>query len=286
MSPPGEQEAWLERDGKQYVLHGDCSFGRAALNTFVLESPNVSRLHAIIHLESAGAFWLIDFGSINGTLVNKRRIHEPVRIRDRDQIMIGGNVFIFRQPRRNSGEHRIGGPLLTLQEIENLPCWLFVADIKNFTQLSRSMKSEELATLVSRWLLTCKEIIEGHQGTVNKYLGDGILAYWRDDEGAPQNIVAVIAELKKAQTRGDPAFRFVVHFGSVAVGGVASIREETLMGSEVNFVFRLEKLAASLSERCGISDAANEKLKELVPTRPLGDFEIKGFEGKRAFFAV
>jgi adenylate cyclase len=285
MSFTEENEAWLEGDGKQYVLHGNCSLGRAALNTVVLESPKVSRLHAIIHLESDGAFWLIDLGSSNGTFLNKRRIREPVRIRDQAQIMIGGIAFVFHQPRKSSGEHRIGYPLLTLQEMENLPCWLMVADIKNFTPLSRTMANDELATLVSDWLATCKEVIEGHQGAINKYLGDGILAFWRDADGSAKNIAAVIGALKKAQVR-HPHFRFVVHFGSVAIGGVSSMREESLMGSEVNLVFRLEKLAASLGEECGISDTAHAKLKELVPARLLGNYELKGFEGERAFFAV
>ena len=121
---------------------------------------------------------------------------------------------------------------------------------------------------------------------MNKYLGDGILAFWYDNEDAPKNIVAVITALKNAQKRGDPVFRFVVHFGLVAVGGIASTREETLMGSEVNLIFRLEKLAASLGEACGVSDAAQLKLAGLISTRRVGDFELKGFEGKRAFFAV
>jgi class 3 adenylate cyclase len=58
------------------------------------------------------------------------------------------------------------------------------------------------------------------------------------------------------------------------------------MGSEVNLVFRLEKLLASLGEPCGISDAAHAKLKQLLPARALGDYELKGFEMKRALFAV
>lgn len=286
MSLPDENEAWLERDGGHHVLEGNCSLGRASLNGLVLESSKVSRLHAIIQKESSGAFWLIDLGSINGTFLNKRRIHEPVRLHDHDQIMVGGNAFEFRQPGRNSGEYRPGTPLITLQQMENLPCWLLVADIINFTPLSRSMRSEELATLVSAWLATCKEIIEAHQGDVNKYLGDGILAYWRDDEGAAENVVEAIASLKKAQARPGPEFRFVLHHGSVAIGGVASLREETLMGSEVNLVFRLEKLAASVGEACGISESARERLNELVATRLVGHYELKGFEGKRAFFAI
>jgi class 3 adenylate cyclase len=176
--------------------------------------------------------------------------------------------------------------VLTLQEqIEEVPCWLLVADIKNFTPLSRELLSDKLATLVSSWLATCKDIVEKHGGVVNKYLGDGILAYWSDEEGTVNNVVAAIAALKQAQT-GGPEFRFIIHFGPVGIGGVPAAREETLMGSEVNLVFRLEKLLASLGESCGISDTAHAKLKERLPSRPLGDHELKGFEGKRSLFAL
>jgi len=286
MSLPEEPEAWLEREDQQHILEDSCSIGRATLNTLVVDSAKVSRLHAIIHSERAGAFWLVDLGSSNGTFLNKRRIHEPARLRDCDHITIGGNAFIFRQSRDPSDRPRSTAPVLTLQEqIEEVPCWLLVADIKNFTPLTRELLSEKLAMLVSSWLASCKDIIEKHGGTVNKYLGDGILAYWPDEEGTAKNIATVIAALKQAQTRG-PEFRFVVHFGSVAIGGVSAIREETLMGSEVNLVFRFEKLLASLREPCGISDAAHTKLKGILPARALGDFELKGFETKRALFAV
>ena len=73
--------------------------------------------------------------------------------------------------------------------------------------------------LVSSWLATCKDIIEKNSGIVNKYLGDGILAYWPDSECDARDIVAVIAALKKEQSRG-PGFRFVLHFGLIAIGGV------------------------------------------------------------------
>jgi class 3 adenylate cyclase len=77
-----------------------------------------------------------------------------------------------------------------------------------------------------------------------------------------------------------------VHFGPVAIGGIASMGEESLMGGEVNLIFRLEKLAGSLGESCGLSETAHTKLEGLVPARSLGEFELKGFERKRAFFAL
>jgi adenylate cyclase len=285
MSLP-EHEAWLDADGEQYRLEGNCSIGRAGLNTLVIDSPKVSRLHSIIHLEDSGAFWLIDLGSSNGTFLNKRRIHEPVRLRDGDEVIIGSRAFVFRQPRGKPSAELRGGPLATLQEVENADCWLLLADIKDFTPLSRSMISGELANLVSEWLASCKTIIEKHGGTVNKYLGDGILAYWRSDHNVSDEIVRTIDALKIAQAGDGPAFRFVLHFGTVAIGGVPLTREETLMGTEVNLLFRLEKVLASLGEPCAISESAEARLGQILPCRSLGEYELKGFQRKRSLFAL
>jgi adenylate cyclase len=173
-----------------------------------------------------------------------------------------------------------------LREVENIPCWLLVADIRSFTPLSRSMQSTDLDVLLGAWIFTCKQIIENQHGIINKYLGDGFLAYWPEATTTPKEIVAVISALKELQQQKLPEFRFVVHFGAVAIGGVASMGEESLMGGELNLIFRLEKLASSLGEPCALSEAAHTKLRELVPVRALGEFELKGFETKCAFFAL
>jgi len=287
VNAPPEEGAWLEAaDGTQYPIHGSCSLGRTAANTIVLESPKVSRRHALIHLQNIGELWLIDFGSSNGTFLNKRRIHHPIRLRDGDHITISDQLLTFRQPVTISEEYKTDVMQRTLRELENIPCWLLVADIRGFTPLSRQLQSEDLDVLVGAWIFSCKEIIESRHGIVNKYLGDGFLAYWPDAATTPEEIVAVISALKELQRKKWPEFRFVVHFGAVAIGGVASMGEESLMGGEVNLIFRLEKLASSLGEPCALSEAAHTKFGELVPARSLGEFELKGFEGKCAFFAL
>lgn len=287
MRVPPEEVAWLEAvDGRRHPIKGNCSLGRAGANTIVLESPKVSRRHALIHLQNIGELWLIDFGSSNGTFLNKRRIHRPIRLRDGDQITIGDQVFKVREPVAISEEYKTDVMQGTLHEIETVPCWLLVADIRGFTPLSRQLQSQELDVLVGVWILSCKEIIENRHGIINKYLGDGFLAYWREADTSPGEIVAAISALKEFQRKEGPAFRLVVHFGAVDIGGVASMGEESLMGGEVNLVFRLEKLAASLGERCCVSEAANAKLRELLATRSLGEFELKGFEEKCELFAA
>ena len=287
MSAPPEEDAWLEAaDATRHLIKGSCSLGRAGANTIVLESPKVSRRHALIHLQNIGELWLIDFGSSNGTFLNKRRIHHPIRLRDGDHITISDQLLTFRQPVTISEEYKTDVMQRTLRELENIPCWLLVADIRGFTPLSRQLQSEDLDVLVGAWIFSCKEIIESRHGIVNKYLGDGFLAYWPDAATTPEEIVAVISALKELQRKKWPEFRFVVHFGAVAIGGVASMGEESLMGGEVNLIFRLEKLASSLGEPCCLSETACTKLQGLVPTRSLGEFELKGFEGKCAFFAL
>jgi adenylate cyclase len=282
-----EDGAWLEAsDGRRHALHGSSSLGRTGANRIVLESPKVSRRHALIHLQNIGEFWLIDFGSSNGTFLNKRRIHHPVRLSDGDQITIGDEVFKFRQPLAISDEYKTVVTQRTLREIENIPCWLLVADIRNFTQLTVNMQNEGLEMILGAWLATCREIIENHHGIINKYLGDGFLAFWPAVQTSAEEIVDVIAALKELQQKQSLDFRIVIHWGPVAIGGIASMGEESLMGKEVNLIFRLEKLAGSLGELCGLSDAAHKKLEELIPSRSLGEFELKGFEGKCAFFAL
>src|SRR6516164_5567731 len=287
VSAPPEGDAWLEAaDGKRHPLHGSCSLGRIATNTIVLQSSKVSRRHALIHLQNVGEAWLIDFGSSNGTFLNKQRIHRPIRLRDGDQITIGDEVFKFRQPLVISDAHKTAMAQRTSREIANIPCWLLVADIRGFTPLSRSMQSTDLDILLGAWIFDCKEIIENHHGTINKYLGDGFLAYWPAPATTSEQMMAVISALKELQRKGSPQFRLVVHFGSVAIGGVASMGEDSLMGGEVNLIFRIERLAGSLGELCCLSETALENLRGLVTARLLGEFELKGFEGKCRLFAV
>jgi len=281
-----EDGAWLEASNARHALRGNCSLGRSSGNSVILAHPKVSRRHAIIHVQNMGEFWLIDLGSANGTFVNNRRLHQPVRLHDRDHIVFGETGWIFRQPAGTALQEEITSAQRTIQAVEDRPCWLLVADLENFTQLCRSVVTERLAQLLGNWLVDCKEIVETHDGTINKYLGDGFLAYWRDDGQAEPRISAVMAAFKVLQKKEQPRFRIIVHCGTVAVGGVASMGEESLMGREVNLLFRLEKLAGSLGENTALSENARDRLQTQVSSRKLGEYPLKGFEGRYSLFAA
>src|SRR5437588_10653315 len=113
-----EQSAWLEStDGKRLLIQGNLSIGRSPKNSLILDSPKISRRHAIINLQNVGEFWLIDLGSSNGTFLRKRRVHQPLQLSDRDQIIIGDYVFTFRQPIVVTGEYKTTFIERTIREI-------------------------------------------------------------------------------------------------------------------------------------------------------------------------
>src|SRR3954452_1247108 len=118
--------AWLETSGETIPIQGNCSIGRAPGNVIVLDSQKISRRHAIINVQNIGEFWLIDLGSSNGTFLNNRRVHQPVRLCDHDQIVVGDRIFIFHQPEQISDDYRTTIVARTIREIANIPCWLLV----------------------------------------------------------------------------------------------------------------------------------------------------------------
>jgi adenylate cyclase len=279
-----EGAAWLESPGRDRItIGGNCSLGRSPVNNIVLNSPKVSRRHAIINLQNVGEFWLIDLGSSNGTFLNKRRVHHPVRLCNMDQITIGDNPFVFRQPEEISEERRTTMTQQTIRETANIPVWLLVADIENFTPLSRSMVSDKLALLVGGWVATCKEVVEQAGGEIDKYLGDGFLAYWHDDANSAARVAGGLQRLKDIQ-KNEPRFRMVLHRGLVSSGGLRSMGEESLIGKEVIYVFRMEKVAGSLGLSLLISAAARANLETFVRCISAGMCELKGFEGKHELF--
>jgi adenylate cyclase len=277
--------AWLESDmGARTPIQGTCSLGRAAINDVVLSDDKVSRRHAMINVQSQGEYWLVDLGSANGTYLNERRVTQPCRLTDRDKIAIARHQFLFRTTKHatpNGGER----PTETIQDVRTVECWLLLADIENSTHFLQRLAASDIPRVTGRWLAACKQLIDENKGTINKYLGDGFFAYWLHGEGTPAAVARAIKGLREVQSQDGPRFRVVLHFGQVSIGGGASMGEECLMGPQVNFAFRLEKLAGSLGTPCLVSEAANEAFESILPTSPCGRAPIHGFPGEHNFFA-
>jgi class 3 adenylate cyclase len=285
-APP--TQGWLQQpDGERIPVRGNLSFGRTADNQLVLPDARVSRRHAILHSQGEGEYWLVDLGSRNGTYVNDRRVHQPVRLRHGDVVRIGPFSLNFGEP---GGASPTPTPdpttLHTRVDILAVQCWLLVADVEGSTRLAQGIPAEKLAVLMGQWFLHCKEFVEAGGGAMNKYLGDGFLAFWQGRATNPAAVAEVIVALQRLQQPGRLPFRFAVHQGEVFLGGAASMGEESLSGPAVNFVFRMEKLAGTLGQKCLLSAAAAQQLAGVLAPQPLGPQPIAGFEGQFPFFTL
>jgi len=279
--------AWLESAQTERTPVSDsCFFGRAASCEVVLPDAKVSRQHALIQGQEHGEFWLIDLGSANGTYLNGRRVAQPCRLNDGDKLAIAGFSFTFRRS-RPSVEARQDSTSTdaTVHEIRSLTCWLLVADIEGSTQLLRRLPPEEAHRATGMWLAACSRILNEHHGVINKFLGDGFFAYWPSGEANAAAVAKALEALRSLQQTDSPAFRVVLHYGKVSAGGQASLGEESLAGNEVNFVFRVEKVAAGLGLSRLMSEPARETIKHLLPTIPEGEHAVPGFAGQPRFYS-
>ena len=279
--------AWLQdQEGLRIPIRGSCSIGRAASNEVPLTSDKVSRRHALIQVQGEKEFWLVDFGSRNGTYLNSRRITDPKRLQHGDRITIGSFDFVFllSEPKQRTGAETTVSER-TVTYIRETKCWLLVADIVGSTRMVKELPPDEVPVITGRWLAECKQTIEEHGGSINQFFGDGFFAYWRDRERVQVSVAATLQALRRLQEQARPAFRVVAHYGDAVIGGVSVGEEERISGREVHFTFRMEKLASQLKELRLLSQPAWEQLAALVEARPVGEHALPGFESKVHMYA-
>lgn len=286
MSEFDSSTAWLEReDGDPIPVTGNCSFGRAVDNQVVLVDDRVSRRHATIHSQGDQEFLVVDLGSRNGTFLNGRRVNQPTRLQNGDKLQVGPFTLVFRQraPAPPQSEPVRDEPQ-TMVELQTTPCWLLLCDITGSSTLAREKPAAELAMIVGSWFARCKEIIEDNGGVINKYLGDGFLAFWRSRGEVLPHVSQALRDLQRLQDAGQPTFRIVLHHGPVSIGGIPSLGEDSLAGPDVNLVFRLERLASELHANRLASTNAVQALGKRILASPAGEHPLHGFEGNYAVF--
>jgi adenylate cyclase len=270
-------------DGQLFELRGSCTLGRGAENTVALDNTHVSRKHAIIQVQGNAEFWLVDLGSSNGTYVNDRRVSRPLALKDGDVIDLAGSRIEFRsETPGGDGNYDASPGASTILRVMRRECWLMVADIVGSTRIAQELPPEELPLLTGGWFKTCRELIEEHGGQMNKYLGDGYFCYWEDSLDSRYRILKAMQGLARLQADEAPPFRVVLHRGLTVFGSIPTVAALDLHGPAVNFVFRMEKLAASWGEIRLLSKVASEVLT--MPSLAAYESEVDGFDGTFNFY--
>jgi len=172
---------------------------------------------------------------------------------------------------------------------ENLT--VLFSDVRGFTTISESLSPEDLSNYINDYLTTMSLVIrEGHRGTLDKYIGDAIMAFWGapvNDPAHARNALLAALDMQKAadalnekfKAKGWPLFKIGigVNSGTMRVGDMGSQirRAYTVMGDAVNLGSRLEGITKEYS----VDIIAGEATKEAVPDvvfRELDRVRVKG----------
>jgi adenylate cyclase len=134
---------------------------------------------------------------------------------------------------------------------------IMFCDIRGFTSMSEGMSAHELGQLINEFLTPMTEIVMQHKGTIDKYIGDCIMAFWNaplDDPDHARNAVAAAQEMRRrlaelnagwaAEGRRTLQFGIGINTGECSVGNFGSHQRfnYSLLGDPVNLSSRLEGL--------------------------------------------
>jgi adenylate cyclase len=186
---------------------------------------------------------------------------------------------------------------ITAAEGERRTMTVMFCDMKGFTTLSQGVTPRGLVKIMNLYLSTMSEPIHGHRGVIDKYIGDGIMAYWGPPfiEEAEQGPLACLAAIdmigRVAKLRQDlpellgvrtiPAecdIRIGIATGEALVGSIGSqyMMSFTVMGDTVNLASRLEGANKAYDCRCLISEATAKACGAEIEVREIDRLVVVG----------
>jgi len=171
------------------------------------------------------------------------------------------------------------------------------SDVRGFTTLSEGLTPKELSELMNVFLTELTGVIHQHRGTIDKYMGDAIMAFWgapvRDEKHAEHGLMAGLAMIEKMyalqddfEKRGWPRLAVGVglNTGVMSVGNMGSKFRTayTLIGDEVNLGSRLE----GLTKEYGVDMIVGENVVKALPDYVFRELDLVQVKGKHKPIAI
>jgi adenylate cyclase len=159
---------------------------------------------------------------------------------------------------------------------------ILFSDIRGFTAFCEEKDPALVVDLLNEYMGGMVKVIVAYHGNVNKFIGDGILAIFSDeDEGAVAGdhaLRAVRCGTEMCQLPGQFKTGVGIHSGMAVVGNVGSRdkMEYTVLGDTVNLASRLESLNKEMKTQLILSEPTRELLNGQFETAYLGDVPIRG----------
>jgi len=175
------------------------------------------------------------------------------------------------------------------------------SDIRGFTELSETMSSRDIVESLNNYFGRMVEAVMRHQGLVDKYIGDAVMAFFGapadDAQSAYHSAVAALdmldelAQFNVWQTeRARPPIRIGIgiNYGAVTIGNIGSEAkmDYTVVGDMVNVASRLEGLTKVYKEPILVSESIWRFVHDTLPCRLADRVQVKGRKRGLAVYAV
>jgi adenylate cyclase len=168
------------------------------------------------------------------------------------------------------------------------------SDIRGFTTMSENSDPEKIVEMLNIHFTVMAEIILKHNGTIDKYIGDAIMAFWgaplKTKDHAEQAVLAgieMIEGLKEVnrilQERGckhDIQIGIGINTGVATIGNIGSAKKMnyTIVGDTVNLSSRLESITKEYKTPLLFSEYTYNQIKHKIPCKLIGNVTVKGRE--------
>jgi len=194
---------------------------------------------------------------------------------------------VVQQLAEGGGELELGG--------KRVPLTILFSDIRGFTALSERLPAETVVEMLCDYLGAMTEIVFRHGGTLDKFIGDAVMAFWGAPLPTPDHArravdcaLEMTAELERLNARWAAAGRMAdlrigigINTGEAVVGNIGSLKHKldyTAIGDAVNLASRLESLNKDMGTTIIISDSTRAALDGGYLVAPLPDAHVKGKE--------
>jgi adenylate cyclase len=178
---------------------------------------------------------------------------------------------------------------------------ILFADIRSFTEISENNKPEKVVAFLNSYLEVMVHIIQRHGGTIDKFIGDAILAVFGAPKSyednsmravkAAQEMIEALETIDCDQIKipnGVLSIGIGIHEGDVIVGNIGSSNkfDYTVIGDSVNLASRIEGLTKYYHSGVIISQSVKEKLDNKFLLREIDSVRVKGKENPVLLYSL
>jgi adenylate cyclase len=175
------------------------------------------------------------------------------------------------------------------------------SDIRGFTTLSETAPPEKIVEMLNVHFTHMADIILKHNGTIDKYIGDAIMAFWGapvpTKDHAEKAVLAAMEmagalkdvnrELKERGLDMEVKIGIGLNTGVATIGNIGSEKKKnyTVVGDTVNLASRLESITKEYNSLIVLSEYTYERIKDRIDCSVLGNVKVKGREQPVTIYA-